>query len=45
VHLITPVVARIETDDRVLVIAGGVDGISSWGDILANASLLPLTEN
>lgn len=38
VHLITPVVARIETDDRVLVIAGGVDGISSWGDILANAS-------
>lgn len=38
VHLITPVVARIETDDRVLVIAGGVEGISSWGDILANAS-------
>jgi len=38
VHLITPVVARIETDDRVLVIAGGVDGISSWGDILANAA-------
>ncbi|WP_212631793.1 RraA family protein [Pseudomonas sp. KB-10] len=38
VHLITPVVARIETVDRVLVIAGGVDGISSWGDILANAS-------
>jgi regulator of RNase E activity RraA len=38
VHLITPVVARIETDDRVLVIAGGVEGISSWGDILANAA-------
>ncbi len=38
VHLITPVVARIESDDRVLVIAGGVEGISSWGDILANAA-------
>lgn len=38
VHLITPVVASIETDDRVLVIAGGVEGISSWGDILANAA-------
>lgn len=37
-HLITPVVERITTDDRVLVIAGGVDGISSWGDILANAA-------
>ncbi len=38
VHLITPVVASIRTDDRVLVIAGGVEGISSWGDILANAA-------
>ncbi|MDH4608078.1 RraA family protein [Pseudomonas sp. BN102] len=38
VHLITPVVAGIDTDDRVLVIAGGVEGISSWGDILANAA-------
>ncbi|KJH88477.1 diguanylate cyclase [Pseudomonas fluorescens] len=38
VHLITPVVEQITTDDRVLVIAGGVDGISSWGDILANAA-------
>jgi regulator of RNase E activity RraA len=38
VHLISPVVASIETDDRVLVIAGGVEGISCWGDILANAS-------
>ena len=28
----------IVTDDRVLVIAGGVDGISCWGDILANAA-------
>jgi 4-hydroxy-4-methyl-2-oxoglutarate aldolase len=38
VHLISPVIARIETDDRVLVIAGGVEGISCWGDILANAA-------
>lgn len=37
-HLITPVVARIDTDDRVLVIAGGAEGISCWGDILANAA-------
>lgn len=38
VHLISPVIARVETDDRILVIAGGVDGISCWGDILANAA-------
>lgn len=38
VHLISPVIATIETDDRVLVIAGGVEGISCWGDILANAA-------
>ncbi|WP_416048865.1 RraA family protein [Cupriavidus basilensis] len=38
VHLITPVVAAIQTDDRVLVIAGGIDGVSCWGDILANAA-------
>ncbi|MEJ5039599.1 RraA family protein [Pseudomonas sp. B21-036] len=38
VHLITPVVERITTDDRVLVIAGGLHGVSSWGDILANAA-------
>ncbi|MHA6883214.1 RraA family protein [Ralstonia pseudosolanacearum] len=38
VHLITPVVASIDTTDRILVIAGGVDGISCWGDILANAA-------
>lgn len=38
VHLITPVVVQIQTDDRILVIAGGVEGISCWGDILANAS-------
>ncbi|KAH6951996.1 ribonuclease E inhibitor RraA/Dimethylmenaquinone methyltransferase [Fusarium avenaceum] len=38
VHLITPVIDSITTDERVLVIAGGVEGISSWGDIIANAS-------
>lgn len=38
VHLISPVIAQVETTDRVLVIAGGVDGISCWGDILANAA-------
>ncbi|MDE2452059.1 MAG: RraA family protein [Burkholderiales bacterium] len=38
VHLISPVIAAIDTDDRVLVIAGGIDGISCWGDILANAA-------
>lgn len=38
VHLITPVIGRIQSDDRVLVIAGGVEGISCWGDILANAA-------
>ncbi|WP_454739049.1 RraA family protein [Cupriavidus necator] len=37
-HLITPVVAEIQSDDRVLVIAGGLEGISCWGDILANAA-------
>jgi regulator of RNase E activity RraA len=36
--LISPVIAEVRTDDRVLVIAGGVDGISCWGDILANAA-------
>ena len=39
VHLISPVIARVETDDRVLVIAGGPEGISCWGDILANAAV------
>lgn len=38
-HLISPVIAAITTDDRVLVIAGGLDGISCWGDILANAAV------
>ena len=39
VHLISPVIDAVTTDDRVLVIAGGVAGISCWGDILANAGL------
>jgi 4-hydroxy-4-methyl-2-oxoglutarate aldolase len=38
VHLISPVIAAIEGDERVLVIAGGIDGVSCWGDILANAA-------
>jgi len=38
VHLISPVIASIDSDDRVLVIAGGTDGVSCWGDILANAA-------
>lgn len=38
VHLISPVIAAIDSNDRVLVIAGGIDGISCWGDILANAA-------
>jgi regulator of RNase E activity RraA len=37
-HLITPVIDAVTTDDRVLVIAGGKEGISCWGDILANAA-------
>lgn len=39
VHLISPVIAEVATNERVLVIAGGVDGISCWGDILANAAV------
>lgn len=39
VHLISPVIDAVKTDDRVLVVAGGVDGISCWGDILANAAV------
>jgi len=38
VHLISPVIAAIDTADRVLVIAGGIEGVSCWGDILANAA-------
>lgn len=38
VHLISPVIDAVRTADRVLVIAGGAEGISCWGDILANAA-------
>ncbi|KQV78815.1 RraA family protein [Rhizobacter sp. Root1221] len=38
VHLISPVIAAIDTGERVLVISGGIDGVSCWGDILANAA-------
>ncbi|UPK94321.1 hypothetical protein LCI18_005256 [Fusarium solani-melongenae] len=38
VHLITPVIDAVTTDDRVLVITGGTEGISCWGDIIANAA-------
>jgi len=37
-HLISPVIARIDSGECILVIAGGIDGISCWGDILANAA-------
>lgn len=39
VHLITPVIEAIASNDRVLVIAGGLEGVSCWGDILANAAV------
>lgn len=38
VHMLTPVIAEVESDDRILVIAGGLEGISCWGDIVANAA-------
>jgi regulator of RNase E activity RraA len=38
VHLISPVIDAVNSDDRILVIAGGSAGISCWGDILANAA-------
>lgn len=37
-HLISPVIDAITGNDRILVISGGIDGISCWGDILANAA-------
>ncbi|MGF6977600.1 4-hydroxy-4-methyl-2-oxoglutarate aldolase [Paraburkholderia sp. JPY465] len=39
VHLISPVIDAVTTDDRVLVIGGGLEGVSCWGDILANAAV------
>ncbi|MFJ7792637.1 RraA family protein [Pseudomonas sp. NPDC096950] len=40
VHMISPVIDAITSDDRVLVIAGGLEGISCWGDIIANAAVI-----
>ncbi|KAL4757925.1 RraA family protein [Aspergillus foveolatus] len=37
-HPFTPVIDAITTEDRVLVISGGLEGVSCWGDIIANAS-------
>ncbi|KAM5517494.1 ribonuclease e inhibitor rraa dimethylmenaquinone methyltransferase [Fusarium oxysporum f. sp. phaseoli] len=37
-HLITPVIDAVAISDRILVIAGGVKGISSWGEIIPNAA-------
>lgn len=39
VHLISPVIDAITEEGRVLVIAGGIEGVSCWGDILANAAV------
>lgn len=39
-HLLTPVIDAVSTDDLVLIIAGGTEGVSCWGDIIANASKL-----
>lgn len=38
VHLISSVIDAIASRDRILVVAGGPEGISCWGDILANAA-------
>jgi regulator of RNase E activity RraA len=38
VHLISPVIASITSNDQILVISGATEGISCWGDILANAA-------
>jgi len=38
-HLISPVIDALTPGDRVLVIAGGLDCISCWGDIIANAAV------
>jgi 4-hydroxy-4-methyl-2-oxoglutarate aldolase len=39
-HPITPVIAETNSANRILVITGGLEGISSWGDLVANASQL-----
>ncbi|KAL4895494.1 ribonuclease E inhibitor RraA/Dimethylmenaquinone methyltransferase [Aspergillus ambiguus] len=37
-HPFTPVIDAITTKDRILVISSGLEGVSCWGDIIANAS-------
>lgn len=37
-HILTPTIAASEGEDRILVITGGPEGISCWGDIVANAA-------
>ncbi|KAJ6183680.1 hypothetical protein N7519_004981 [Penicillium mononematosum] len=37
-HPFTPVIDAVTTDDRILIISGGLEGVSCWGDIIANAS-------
>lgn len=37
-HLITPIIDAVTTDDRILVVSGCIDGVSCWGDIVANAA-------
>jgi 4-hydroxy-4-methyl-2-oxoglutarate aldolase len=39
VHLISPVIDATSADDRILVISGAPEGVSCWGDILANAAV------
>jgi regulator of RNase E activity RraA len=40
VHPITSVIAESQGDDRILVIVGGIEGVSCWGDIVANAATM-----
>jgi 4-hydroxy-4-methyl-2-oxoglutarate aldolase len=37
-HILTPTIAANEDGDRILVISGAPEGISCWGDIVANAA-------
>ncbi|OOQ88042.1 3-hexulose-6-phosphate synthase [Penicillium brasilianum] len=39
-HPFSSVIDAVTTDDRILVISGGIEGVSCWGDIIANASKL-----
>ncbi|EHA21092.1 hypothetical protein ASPNIDRAFT_55113 [Aspergillus niger ATCC 1015] len=37
-HPFAPTIDAVSSDDRILVIAGGLEGVSCWGDIIANAA-------